>query len=110
MHLCDTDVKKFYKIWFHLLDYTNSKYNIVPHIPKIANSGSVNPEEIAPIRDRLWADDTLLTEFVEKNPFKFDSDELSIVSSWKNRVNDKFILLKHLKITVFSWEIKTFTV
>ncbi|MDF2989071.1 MAG: hypothetical protein K0R50_4581, partial [Eubacterium sp.] len=57
----------------------------------------VNPEDISPIRDRLWLDNSILDDITATNPFQFSEADLSIVNSWRNRVSDKFILLKHLK-------------
>ena len=60
MNLTEKDIKRFYNIWFNLLDYTNTKYKIVPEIKDLAHSSNVNPEDIAPIRDRLWMDNNTL--------------------------------------------------
>lgn len=42
-------------------------------------------------------DNTILDDIVTANPLQFSEADLSIVDSWRNRVSDKFILLKHLK-------------
>ena len=97
MKLSEEDIKRFYNIWFNLLDYTNTKCNIAPKIKDLAHSSGINPEDISPIRDRLWLDNTILDDIVTTNPFQFSEADLSIIKSWKNRVSDKFILLKHLK-------------
>lgn len=97
MNLSKEDVKRFYNIWFNLLDYTNIKYNIAPNIKGIAHSKHVNPEDISPIRDRLWLDNTILDDIVSMNPFQFSEADLSMINSWKNRVSGEFIMLKHLK-------------
>lgn len=97
MNLGDDDVKRFYKIWITILDYTNNKYKVVPKFKDLAHSMNIHPEEIAPIKDRLWQDNTVLDEFVSLNPSHFSEADLLIVSSWRNRISDKFILLKHLK-------------
>lgn len=97
MNLSENDVKRFYNIWFNLLDYTNAKYKIAPKIKDLAHSRRVNPEDISPIMDRLWIDNTILDDVVAMNPLQFSKADLSIINSWKNRVSSKFILLKHLK-------------
>jgi len=97
MHLSEEDIKRFYNIWFNLLNYTNTKYKVVPKIKELSNSSCVNPEDITPIRDRLWMDNTILDDIVATNPLQFSEADLSIVKHWRNRVSDKFILLKHLK-------------
>jgi len=97
MNLCEEDIKRFYNIWFNLLDYTNGKYRIAPKIKDLAHSSRVNPEDISPIRDRLWLDNSILDEIVASNPIQFSESDLSIVKNWRIRVSDKFIILKHLK-------------
>lgn len=97
MTLDNEDIKRFYNIWFHLLDYTNEKYEIVPALKDISKSNSVSPEEIAPVRDKLWLNDKIIDEFVAENPFRFTDLDIAIVDSWRYRVSGQFILLKHLK-------------
>lgn len=97
MNLSETDTARFYNIWLTLLDYTNSNYNIDANLKDLAHSSAINTEDLMPIKERLWKDDTILEEFVSLNPMHFSEADLAIVCSWKNRVSDKFILLKHLK-------------
>jgi len=97
MNLNEEDAKRFYNIWFKLLDYTNIKFNIVPDLNKLSHSTGINPKEISPIRDRLWLDNTVIDEVVDSNCLQFSETDLALVSSWRNCVSDKFILLKHLK-------------
>ena len=97
MNLSEKDIKRFYNIWFNLLDYTNVKYNLSPKIKDLAHSSCINPEDISSIRDRLWSDNSVLDDIVASNSLQFSEADLSIVNSWRNRVSDKFILLKHLK-------------
>lgn len=97
MSLSQEDIIRFYNIWLNLLDYTNAKYKIAPKLKSLAKSSQVNPEDIFPIKNKLWNDNTVLDDIITLNPFKFSEADLSIINSWKNRISDKFILLKHLK-------------
>jgi hypothetical protein len=97
MNLSDTDVKRFYNIWFNLLDYTNEKYKVAPNIKNLAQSQNINPQDTLPIRNKLWNHNEILNEIYINNPFGFSSTDLAVVKSWTNRVSDKFILMKHLK-------------
>jgi len=97
MNLNESDIKRFYNIWFNLLDYTNEKYKIDSNMKNLARSNKVNPQDIAPLREKLWENNEILDEVVYTNPFDFSSSDLQVIRSWKNRVSDKFILLKHLK-------------
>lgn len=97
MILTETDSKRFYKIWLNLLDYTNKKYRIEPKLKNLATSMNINPQELFPIKNKLWESNLILEEVYQNNPFNFSQEDLEIVNSWCNRVEDKFIIYKHLK-------------
>lgn len=97
MNLNEIDIKRFYHIYFSLLDYTNEKYRITSKVKNLVTSDKVNPQDISPIREKLWENNEILDEVVDKNPFGFSSSDLEVINSWNNRIADKFILLKHLK-------------
>ena len=79
------------------MDCTNEKYKIAPGIKDLAHSSGIDSEAISPIRDRLWLDNSILDDIVASNTPQFSEADLTVVGSWRNRVSDKFILLKHLK-------------
>jgi hypothetical protein len=60
MNLNETDIKRFYNIWFNLLDYTNEIYRVNTKVKNIANSDKVNPQDIAPLREKLWENNDIL--------------------------------------------------
>jgi hypothetical protein len=97
MKLSAEDTDLFYKLNLSLLAFTNEKLKISP--------GAYSPEAIkalplddkVAIRNALWEQDGLLESFLQENPFQFSPEELSVVESWKNRVEGRFILVSHLK-------------
>ena len=97
MKLSEEEIRKFYRIWLNLINYTNNKYNLVPNYANQLRPGNIDPNVIAPIKDRLWLDNTILDEIISTKPNQFSESDLLILDSWKNRVAEKFILLKHLK-------------
>lgn len=97
MNLETQDIRRFYRIWMQLLDYTNKKCKVAQNIGKLSDKKTVNAEEIYPIRERLWQDDSVLDECIAKNPFDFSKEDLTLISSWKNRVADNFFVMKNLK-------------
>ena len=100
--LTQDDASRFYRLFFKLIDYTNDKYKVVPKLKNIAKAKKVDPNAITPIRDKLWEDDDLITEVVDKNPFDCDERDLALIASWKKRISDNFLIYKHLKkYTVF---------
>ena len=102
MHLLQSDSSMFYKIWLGILEYTNQKYKAAPKLKAIKTAKAINPAELVPIRDVLWQNTVIIDEFIQKNPYSFEQQDLDILSSWKRRIPGKFIMLKHLKnYTVF---------
>ena len=97
MNLNEKDSRRFYNIWFNLLDYTNDKYKVAPNIIDLSDANNINPNDIAPIRNKLWSDKSILEEVISANPFNFSQSDILIIDSWKNCISDKFILIKHLK-------------
>ena len=92
--LSEKDAKLFYKIYFGLLDFTNTKYNIKPNL-KIYNKLGINPYEIREIVECFWKNkDIILLEFCLANPFKFKKDEIKIASEFKKGIRDIFIVAK----------------
>lgn len=95
--LSQKDAKLFYKIYFGLLEFTNDKYNIKKGL-KIYGKNGINPSEIYEIVEKLWENkNTIIPEFCQKNPFKFNSEELEITKKFKNGIRDIFVIAKYEK-------------
>jgi hypothetical protein len=102
MYLNEQEKRIFYRIWLGLLDYTNQKHQINPKLEFMNNSKAIKPVDVAPVRNKLWENDTIINEYVMKNPMQLAPEELEILYSWKTRVAGTFIIVKHLKkYTVF---------
>jgi hypothetical protein len=50
-----------------------------------------------PIRDALWADDSLLQRFLDEAATGLGAAERELIASWKQRVSGDFVVLKHLQ-------------
>lgn len=102
MQLPPDQVERFYHIWFQLLHYINEQRHLIapfPNDPKIAR---LDPQNVMKIRDVLWQDDTLRTEFIAENPAHLPVEDLTIVKSWQHRVAGNFFVVRYLKkYTVF---------
>lgn len=102
MHLNESEVARFYSIWFPLLHFVNQHRNVVPAFPKEWRNAGVSPEVAVPVRDALWEDDSLRETFITENPARLSQDDLALVESWRYRVADNFFIFRHLKkYTVF---------
>ncbi len=102
MKLCEADVELFYKLYHPLLVYVNKKFSTVKGISSPEDFKKFPVEEINKFRERLYKQPELIDSFVNENPLNFTSDELEIISGWKNFVREKFFIFRYLKdYTVF---------
>lgn len=105
MNLPPDQVHHFYRIWFALLHYVNSKRKLVPPFPADPMRAKIKPEDAIKVRNELWADDALREAFIAENPQSLSEADLAVVESWKYRVAGDFLVLLYLKKhTIFlSW-------
>ena len=85
-HLVKKAADEFYKIYFALLEYTNNKYKVNNNINKIYKQEGLNARELKSINDYLFDNKQILDEFVEDNCYKFNKEELDIVSGFKTAI------------------------
>jgi hypothetical protein len=58
---------------------------------------SVDPNNASVVRDALWADNSLLDSFIRQNPAGLPPQDLELVRTWRWRVQNTFLVVKHLK-------------
>ncbi|MCA0315040.1 MAG: hypothetical protein LCH63_14570 [Candidatus Melainabacteria bacterium] len=95
MKLTDSQVQRFYGIWFPLLRFVNKKRNVIAQAKLLKDS--VDPADVALVREVLWSDSRLLDDFIKSNPESLSAEDLSVVDSWRFRVSGEYFVLKHLK-------------
>lgn len=82
--------------------YVNNKFSISREFNAQVESKKVLPITVAPIREKLWADNSLLESFVSENSARLSDEDLGIVASWKHRIAGNFFVYKYLvKYTIF---------
>ena len=89
MILNSQEGERFYKIFWPLLAYVNDKFSISSEFKSQLESGEILSGTVAPIREKLWADNSLLESFVSENPARLYDDDLSIVASWRHLNSSK---------------------
>ena len=79
-----------------LLDYTNYKYKINPELEDLNDINNSEPEEVKEIREKLWSNTSIISDYIKDNPNNLDKQSLDIISEWnKKKINNKFILYKY---------------
>jgi hypothetical protein len=97
MNLPESDVKQFLRLYHSILFYTNKKYKILEGLGRPIDIYELSADDLLKLKDRLYSSSDLIDSFVRDNPDKLSSDELEIVSSWKNFVRGRFYIIRHLK-------------
>ncbi len=109
--LSKQDAKLFYKIYFALLEFTNKKYKINQKL-KIYNKLGLNPYDLKDIIEKFWENkNAIILEFCMANPYKFNKEELNVVSGFKKGFRDIVIIAKYeLEYTAVMNKDKTFMI
>ncbi len=97
MILKPDETEQFYRIWFPLLKFVNAQRNFILDFPHEPDPDSLDPNDAMTIRNALWADDSLLEQFLAENPAGLPPEYLALAATWKYRVSGEFFVLKHLK-------------
>ncbi len=94
-HLCKNACDEFYKLYFGLLDYVNKKENINPKLGRIYKQEGLNVNELSLVDDYLWEHkDSLIDEYILKNPLDFSDEELEKIRGFKSAVtSDNFVIV-----------------
>lgn len=111
-HLSDQEVTLFYKLYFGLLYYTNQKYRINPQIKNLHKPVGINPHDIREIVEKFWMEkDKLISEFMKKNPLKFNQEELNMVQEFTKGKRGLYILIRYdAEYTVFMDDARVYMV
>jgi len=102
MYLSKDEAQIFYKLWLGLLEYTNNKYKLNPKLKKLVSAKSINPEDLIPIKNKLWEDKNLIDEYLTMYSDLHSYDEIEILKDFKRNIPGKYIIFKNLKkYTIF---------
>ena len=97
MTLSEKDGQLFYKLWLPLLDYVNEKCKVNKNVKDMANTKSLNPQEVKEIANVLWDDVSLIDQYLIDQRTDISDEHKEIISSWKRRVQGRFVMERHLK-------------
>jgi hypothetical protein len=98
MHLSQTEIELFFKLWYALIWGVNQKHNIVSDLKKPVYYEQADIEAIAEIRGELWENPQWIDEFLRDNDDgEFSEIERGILAGWRKEfVKGKFWVIKHL--------------
>ena len=91
------DTRLFYKLYFSVLDFVNSKEKIIPN-KKIDPNIYIEPDELVNLIEVFWKDkDRFIDEYIEKNPSNFTFRNLNIISDFRYGMRKNFLLVVYEK-------------
>lgn len=92
-HLSKKEKDEYYKLYFAILEYVNNKYKI-SKIKRIYKQKGLNPRDLMEIDDFLWSHKEVIDEFILDNEYKFEEEELNIISNFKSAIkSEPFIIV-----------------
>ena len=97
MILDPEDASLFYRAWWPLLTWVNDQRGVVPRFATATPGRPLSPALALPVRNALWADDSLREQFLAEGASELGAAERELIASWKHRVSDRFVVFKHLK-------------
>src|SRR5689334_6910888 len=90
MRLSLAQRQRFYAVWKPLLLFVNRRRQVGAALPEAAADRSWDVQEVYAVRESLWADDSILDDFVAENPADLSPADLELVASWRHRVAGTF--------------------
>lgn len=97
MTLSERDGQLFYELWLPLLDYVNEKRRVNKKVKDMANAESLNPQDVKEIANVLWENVALIDQYLADRVTEMSDEHRGIISSWKRRVQGRFVMERHLK-------------
>ena len=66
-------------------------------IKNMANAESLNPQDVKEIANVLWDNVSLIDQYLAEQGAEMPDEHKEIISSWKRRVQGRFVMERHLK-------------
>lgn len=82
MKLSEKDANLFFDLMFPLQFYVNQKKQILPDVPSLEDYIALDLQDQAAVRDTLWAEPSLIAQYVAENPNDLPEEYLALVKSW----------------------------
>lgn len=97
MQLSYEDVSLFFKLMPALQTFGNQQLQVIKKLKDVDGYQNISNEQRVKLRNAFYEKPEIIDDFVRDNPLEFSSDELEIVSGWKNFVTGEFFIDRILK-------------
>lgn len=97
MQLSPEDAALFFKLMPALQVFANQQLQVIKKLEDVEQYKNISNEQRVKLRNAVYKEPEVITQFVHKNPFGFSSEELEIVLNWKNFIAGDFYIERILK-------------
>lgn len=94
MTLTISQIDRFYDLMIPLLIFVNQETNTLAPTDMENLTSFFDPKAENALRTALWRHPYLLDDFIRKNPFDFNPEDLEVVAGWRNFRYGNFTLCK----------------
>ena len=102
MIISKQDADLYFELMWSLQFFVNRKLGLLSDLPTVSSFRNLPQEEKMKVREALFGNSELIDDYVRENPDRFSTENLEIVSKWKNFVKGEFYIERYLsKYAVF---------
>ena len=94
-HLSANEANEFFNTWLPLLGYVNKRKGLFPQLDAMNIGAKMLPQVAGGIAERLWADVSVIDDYIEENPGLTEAEK-ELLLSWKRAKTDNFIFERQL--------------
>jgi len=111
MQISSDDAALFFKLMPALQVFANRQLQIIKKLDNVEQYQKISNEQRVKLRNAVYKRPELIDGFVQENPSGFTTEELEIVSGWKNFIAGDFYIERILKKhAIFVGDNKVFAV
>lgn len=111
MKLSKLEADLFFQLMWSLQYYVNGKFNINQDVKSVEDYANLAQEDKSIVREKLFENHNLISEYILENPDGFDKDKLLIIEEWKKFIKGKFHIERYLKnYAIFIGDEKAYAV
>jgi hypothetical protein len=97
MILSPADAALFHQAMAALMTWVNDQRNIVPHFTIPTPQSRIPTADALAIRNVMWNEAELIHQFLAVGAADLTAAQRDLVASWTQRIDDNFIVIKHLQ-------------
>jgi hypothetical protein len=97
MQLTSEDAALFFKLMPALQVYANQQLQVIKKLDDVEQYKNISNEQRVKLRNAVYKNPDVISDFVQQNPFEFPAEELEIVLGWKGFIAGSFYIERILK-------------